>query len=167
VRRTGRAAVKLRRARRNDLDGLEALERESFGSGRLADHLISRASLRRFLASRRNTFIVAEIAERLSGYVLVLYRSNSPLTRMYSIAVAGHARRGGLARMLIAAAEKNAVARGCRAMRLEVRADHGGAIRLYETSGYRRYGRRPRYYGGRVDAILLEKALGKEPRHHS
>jgi [ribosomal protein S18]-alanine N-acetyltransferase len=167
VRPNGRAAVKLRRARRSDLDGLNALERDIFADGHFADHLISRGSFRRFLASHGNTLIVAEIAERLCGYVLVLYRSNSLLARLYSIGVARHAQRGGLARILIAAAEKNAVARGSGAMRLEVRADHRGAIRLYETSGYRRYGCRPRYYGGRVDAVLFEKPLRKEPRQHS
>jgi ribosomal protein S18 acetylase RimI-like enzyme len=69
-----------------------------------------------------------------------------------------------LARRLVAAAEKDAVRRGRTAMRLEVRADHRGTIALYELSGYRRIGRAPGYYGGRIDALRLEKALGKEPR---
>jgi len=49
-------------------------------------------------------------------------------------------------------------------MRLEVRTDDRGTIALYESSGYRRIGRAPGYYDGRVDALRLEKALGKEPR---
>jgi ribosomal protein S18 acetylase RimI-like enzyme len=51
-------------------------------------------------------------------------------------------------------------------MRLEVRADDRGTIALYESSGYRRVGRALGYYGG-VDALRLEKALGKEPRQCS
>jgi ribosomal protein S18 acetylase RimI-like enzyme len=97
---------------------------------------------------------------------LVLYRANSGAARMYSIGVARKFRRRGLAGLLLTAAEKDAVRRGRKAMRLEVRADDRGTIALYESSGYRRVGRAPGYYGGRVDALRLEKALGKEPRRH-
>jgi ribosomal protein S18 acetylase RimI-like enzyme len=159
--------VTLRRGTSGDLNGLDALEREIFAGKLFAGHLISRAGLRRFLRSRGATIIVAEIAARLSGYVLVLYRSNSAFARIYSIGVARQARRRGLARLLVAAAEKDAIAKGRHGMRLEVRADDRGAIGLYETSSYRACGRRPGYYGGRVDAVLLEKPLGKEPPRRS
>jgi ribosomal protein S18 acetylase RimI-like enzyme len=154
---------------------LFALERELFKSQFFAGHLISRASFRRLLASPSATFIVAEagaqigaqvgaqIGAQVGAYVLVLYRANSPAARIYSIGVAAGFRRRGLARSLVAAAEHDAVGRGRKAMRLEVRADDRGTIALYESSGYRRIGRAPGYYGG-VDALRLEKALGKEPR---
>jgi ribosomal protein S18 acetylase RimI-like enzyme len=71
-----------------------------------------------------------------------------------------------VARSLIAAGEKDAVRRACKVMRLEVRADSRGSIALYKASGYRCIGRAPGYYG-RVDALRLEKALDKEPRHRS
>jgi ribosomal protein S18 acetylase RimI-like enzyme len=146
---------------------LFALERELFKSQFFAGHLISRTSFRRLLASPSATFIVAEagaqIGAQVGAYVLVLYRANSPAARVYSIGVAARFRRRGLARSLVAAAEHDAVGRGRKAMRLEVRADDRGTIALYESSGYRRIGRAPGYYGG-VDALRLEKALGKEPR---
>jgi ribosomal protein S18 acetylase RimI-like enzyme len=142
---------------------LFALERELFKSQFFAGHLISRASFRRLLASPSATFIVAEAGAQVGAYVLVLYRANSPAARIYSIGVAAHFRRRGLARSLVAAAEHDAVGRGRKTMRLEVRADDRGTIALYESSGYRRIGRAPGYYGG-VDALRLEKALGKEPR---
>lgn len=158
---------KLRRGRRSDLEALFALERELFKSQFFAGHLISRTSFRRLLASPSATFIVAEagaqIGAQVGAYVLVLYRANSPAARIYSIGVAARFRRRGLARSLVAAAEHDAVGRGRKAMRLEVRADDRGTIALYESSGYRRIGRAPGYYGG-VDALRLEKALGKEPR---
>jgi ribosomal protein S18 acetylase RimI-like enzyme len=156
--------LKLRRGRRGDLDALVALERELFNSQIFAGHLISRASFRRLLASPSATFIVAEAGAQIAGYLLVLYRANSLAARMYSIGVAARFRRRGLARRLVAAAEKDAVRRGRKAMRLEVRADDRGTIALYALSGYRRIGRAPGYYGGRLDALRLEKALGKEPR---
>jgi ribosomal protein S18 acetylase RimI-like enzyme len=158
VRPGGRAAVKLRRARRSDLDGLDALEREIFKSRLFSGHLLSRRSFRRLLASPRATFIVAQ-ADELAGYVLVLYRASSRAARMYSIGVAVKFRHRGLARMLVAAAEKDAIRRLCTAMRLEVRADSRGTIALYESAGYSSIGRAPGYYGGHVDAVLFEKPL--------
>jgi [ribosomal protein S18]-alanine N-acetyltransferase len=165
ARRT--AAVTLRSARRSDLDALVALEREIFNSRLFAGHLISRASFRRLLAAPSTTLVVAEADAQIAGYLLVLYRANSLAARIYSIGVAARFRRRGLARRLVAAAEKAAVRRGRKAIRLEVRADDRGTIALYALSGYRRIGRAPGYYGGRVDALRLEKAVGKEPRQHS
>jgi ribosomal protein S18 acetylase RimI-like enzyme len=165
-----RPDAKLRRGRPRDLDALCALERDVFASDLFAGHLISRASFRRLLKRPSATFIVAEadaklgaqIAAQIVAYVLVLYRANSHAARIYSIGVAARFRRRGLARMLVAAAETDAVRRGSKAMRLEVRADDRGTLALYESSGYRRVGRAPGYYGG-IDALRLEKALGKEP----
>ena len=172
TRHSRSATVKLRRGRRSDLDALVALEHALFDSQFFAGHLIARASFRRLLASPGATFLVAEagkqigaqIGTQVGAYVLVLYRANSGAARIYSIGVAARFRRRGLARSLVAAAEKDAVRRGRKAMRLEVRADDRGIIALYESSGYRRIGRAPGYYDGRVDALRLEKALGKEPR---
>jgi ribosomal protein S18 acetylase RimI-like enzyme len=173
VTRSGRfTAVRLRRGHSRDLDALDALEHDIFASDLFAGHLISRASFRRLLEAPSATFIVTEaeahigarIGARIRAYVLVLYRANSRAARIYSIGVAARFRRRGLARMLVAAAERDAVRRGRKAMRLEVRADDRGTIALYESSGYRRVGRAPGYYDGRVDALHLEKTLGKEPR---
>jgi [ribosomal protein S18]-alanine N-acetyltransferase len=142
---------------------LVALEQELFTNQLFASHLLSRASFRRFLASPGATLIIAQADGRLAGYVLVLYRSNSRLARMYSIGVAAHVRRRGLARTLLAAAQDAAMRRGCRAMRLEVRADDPSAIALYKTSGYHSFGRHTGYYG-RIDALRFEKRLGPAPR---
>jgi ribosomal protein S18 acetylase RimI-like enzyme len=155
-----RSAVKLRRGRRSDLDALDALEREIFRSPLFSGHLLSRASFRRLLASPSATFLIIE-ADELAGYVLVLYRANSPAARIYSLGVAGRFRRRGLARLLVAAAERDALKHDRNALRLEVRADDRGTIALYESTAYRRVGRAPGYYGSRVDALRLEKALVK------
>jgi ribosomal protein S18 acetylase RimI-like enzyme len=160
-----RTAVKLRRGRRSDLDALAALERAIFASHLFAGHIISRASFRRLLVSPRATFILAQpgliqagAQRQLAGYVLVLYRADSGAARIYSIGVAARFRRRGLARMLMRAAERDALARSRKAIRLEVRADDRGTIALYESSGYHSVGRALGYYGG-VDALRLEKAL--------
>ena len=164
-----RAAVKLRRGRRSDLDALVALECEIFASRVFAGHIISRAGFRRLLASPSAAFILAQAGikagakaraqRQLAGYILVLYRADSGAARIYSVGVAAPFRRRGLARMLVQAAEKAAIARRRKAMRLEVRADERGTMALYVSSGYRRVGRVPRYYSGGVDALRLEKTL--------
>lgn len=147
--------AKLRRGRVADLEALTALERRYFTS----DHQISRRSFRHFIASPKSTLIVAELDRQLAGCVLVNYRRGSRLARLYTIAVDREFQRRGIARRLLAAAEQDAIQRGRSVMRLEVRADDTGAITLYETSGYRRFGRRPRYYDGRIDALRFDKAL--------
>ena len=153
-------AAKLRPGHLRDLEALIALEREFF----TPDHQISRRGFRHFIASPKSTLVVAEIDGKVAGCVLVLYRRGSKLARLYTIAVAKQFQGRGLARRLLAAAEHDAKRRGRRTMRLEVRADDGGAITLYETSGYRRFGKRPRYYDGRIDALRFEKTLAPERR---
>jgi [ribosomal protein S18]-alanine N-acetyltransferase len=161
VRKTSHPpAAKFRRGRLSDLDALLAFEREFFGP----DHQISRRGFRRFIASSNCTLIVAEADRQVAGCALVLYRRGSKLARLYTIAIATAFQRRGYARRLLTAAETGAKRRGCRAMRLEVREDDAGAIALYESSGYRPFGRRRRYYDGRIDALRFEKPLAAQSR---
>ncbi len=153
----------LRRGRIGDLDVLVALETQFF----TPDHRISRRGFRHFVASPKSTLVVAEVEGKVVGCALVNYRRGSELARIYTIAVATEFRRRGIARQLLAAAEQSARKRGCRIMRLEVRADDAGAIALYEASGYSRFGKRRGYYDGRIDALRLEKPLAAKPRRHS
>jgi len=147
----------LRRARRTDLDALAAFEREFF----TPDHVISRRGLRHFISSPKSTLIVAEVGGEVAGCALVNYRQGSQRGRLYTISVGRDFQRRGIARALLAAAEKAARRRGCRFMRLEVREDDAGAIALYESSGYALFGRRRRYYDSRIDALRFEKPLGR------
>jgi ribosomal protein S18 acetylase RimI-like enzyme len=156
---TSRSPFKLRRGRVGDLDALVDLERELFAAKIFAGHVMSRASIRRFLKSRRSALIVANVGAHLAGYVLVLYRANSKLARLYSIGIAPQFRRQGLARSLLNAAEKVAAGRHRKAIWLEVRENDPAARTLYESSGYRSLGKRLRYYDDRIDALRFEKPL--------
>jgi ribosomal protein S18 acetylase RimI-like enzyme len=160
-------SAELRPGRPSDAAALDAFEREIFKGRHFTGHVISRASFRRFCVSPSAKLIVAEVGARLAGYVLVLYRSNSCLARMYSIGVAAGLRRRGFARLLLAAAEKDAIDRDREAMRLEVRADDRAALAFYESSGYRCFGRRLGYYGGRIDALCFDKPLVEEPHRRA
>jgi ribosomal protein S18 acetylase RimI-like enzyme len=151
--------MKLRRCRMSDVDALLILERQAFKTGPL-----SRRGLHHFLISPNATFIVAENRGRLAGYVLVRYSSRHAIARVYSIAVHPDFRKAGLGARLLAAADKDAIRRRCRAIRLEVRKYARPAIRLYKRSGYRCFGEYPEYYEDRFSALRFEKLLDPELR---
>ncbi len=146
-----------------DAGALVTLEKTAFTTD-----ILSRRSFRHFLSSRSSTLLVAEDhGGRLLGYVLVLYPPRSRLARLYSIAVLPEASRRGIGSLLLAAAEEAARRRGRCAMRLEVHEHNTRAISRYERSGYRLFGRRPRYYEDHGNALRFEKDLVAEAVRHS
>ena len=147
--------IGVRTARKADLDALIELERRVFATDRL-----SRASLRRLLASKTARVIVAEVGTRLAGAAVVLFRTHATVARLYSLAVAPPMSGKGVAGVMLAAAERAAVARKCRCMRLEVHATNAAAIACYCKSGYRQFGCHAAYYGDGGDALRFEKPLG-------
>jgi ribosomal protein S18 acetylase RimI-like enzyme len=149
------ASVHFRRGRIGDLAALLALERTVFTTD-----ILSRRSLRHFIASPSAILIVAEATGGLAGYVLVLCPPRSKIARLYSIAVAPHAGKRGIGPSLLAAAEMAARRRGRRALRLEVHEHNTRAIARYEKSGYRLFGRHRDYYADHGTALRFEKALG-------
>ncbi len=151
-------AVRLRKAVPADLAALDALEHRVFTT----DHL-SRRSLRHFLGSPTAEVIVAEHDGELAGTAIVLFRPRSSVARLYSIAVAPHKGGRGVGPMLLDAAEAVAVERGCGSIRLEVHETNATAISRYRKSGYREFGRHPRYYEDGGDALRFEKPLAPAP----
>ncbi len=59
--------------------------------------------------------------------------------------VAPYARRLGLARMMVTRVEERARAMGYQVLNLDVRETHSGAIALYESLGFVRWGTHPAY----------------------
>ncbi len=147
--------IRVRTARQADLDALIELEQRVFATDRL-----SRASLRRLLASKTARVIVAEVRSRLAGAAVVLFRAHATVARLYSIAVAPPMSGKGVAAVLLAAAERAAAVRKCRCMRLEVHETNAAAIRCYRKSGYQQFGCHAAYYGDGGDALRFEKPLG-------
>lgn len=146
--------MRVRKAERGDVDALAALEHRVFATDRL-----SRRSLQRFLTSPSADMLVAEHDGGLAGNAIVLFRPRSVIARLYSIAVAPALSGRGVGAMLLAAAEAAALARGCRAIRLEVHVTNQAAISRYRKSGYREFGRIRRYYEDGGDALRFEKRL--------
>jgi ribosomal-protein-alanine N-acetyltransferase len=71
------------------------------------------------------------------------------------IAVRPDWRRRGVGRRLLRALLEEADQRGCREALLEVRADNAAAIAMYEQAGFDVIARRPGYYRGEADALVL------------
>ena len=147
--------LRVRRARRSDLNALINLEQRVFATDRM-----SRASLRRLLAAASARVIVAESGGRLVGAAVVLFRASTVVARLYSIAVVPAMSGKGVAVVLLAVAERAAVSRRCRCLRLEVHENNAAAIARYRKSGYRQFGCHARYYEDGGDALRFEKALG-------
>jgi ribosomal protein S18 acetylase RimI-like enzyme len=146
--------IRVRKAERGDIDALTELEHCVFATDRL-----SRRSLQRFLKSPTAEVIVAQDGARVAGTAIVLFRPRSVIARLYSIAVVPDMGGRGVGAMLLAAAEAATVARGCRAVRLEVHLTNHAAISRYRKSGYREFGRVRGYYEDGGDALRFEKRL--------
>jgi ribosomal protein S18 acetylase RimI-like enzyme len=153
-RRPAHDPIRLRPAARDDLDALADIEQRAFDGD-----IISRRSLRRFLAASSAASMVAEVQGRIAGYALVLFRPTSAAARLYSIAVDPKVRGRGVGPALIAAAEAAALERDCVWLRLEVHENNTHAIARYRKAGFRQFGQRPDYYEDGGAALLMEKRL--------
>jgi ribosomal-protein-alanine N-acetyltransferase len=78
-----------------------------------------------------------------------------------NVATALAARRRGIGRALMEAAEEEGRRRGARLSTLEVRRSNAAAIALYAAMEYRQVGVRQNYYAEeREDALVMVKTLG-------
>jgi [ribosomal protein S18]-alanine N-acetyltransferase len=142
----------IRRATLADLDGLVALE------ARFTGDRLSRRAWRRHLASPRALCLVAASAGGLLGDVLLLRRADSAWWRLYSL-VRAAAAPPGTGRRLLEAGLGAARAAGAAGVRLEVRADNAGAIRLYQDLGFTLFATVDGYYEDGAAALRMALAF--------
>src|ERR1700730_1928634 len=147
---------RIRRAAWPDIDDLMLIDERVFPTDR-----IPRRGFRRFLASPSSALMVARHDGTIAGYALVLFRANSGVARLYSIAVAPHARRRGIGVALLAAVEKDARARRCAVLRLAGHEKNAAALARYRNAGYALFGRHAAYYADRGHALRFEKPLAR------
>lgn len=146
----------LRDARVADIPELLALEAVFPG-----DRLSAR-QMRHHLNAGRNAFRVAEDRSGLLGYALLLLRHGSRRARLYSLVVAPRARGRGIGAQLLQDAETCARQRGRTQLGLEVRADNGAAVALYQRAGYQELSCRSNYYEDGETARRFQRQL-QEP----
>ncbi|WP_372806427.1 GNAT family N-acetyltransferase [Pontiella sp.] len=148
------AGVVCRRVGVNRIDDLLALEEACFECDR-----ISRRNLRNLLRSPSACCLGVFLGKELVGSMVVLFRRNTRSARIYSVAVASAQRGRGIARRLMARAEREARGRGCTRMRLEVRLDNFPAIKLYESLGFASARIIPEFYEDGTHAMVYRKEL--------
>ncbi len=97
-------------------------------------------------------------SEREAGGV-VLARVVADEAEILTLAVDPLVRRQGAGRLLLQAAMDDAWQRGAAAMFLEAASSNAAALALYGSAGFVQVGRRPRYYPGDDDALVLRGLL--------
>jgi len=149
--------VHIRRSKLADLDALWELENSVFATDRM-----SRRSLRRLLASPSAVTMVAQAEGAIIGVAIVLFRANSRVARLYSLAVAAKYTGRGIASALLENAEGIAKWRRCRFLRLEVHEGNHSAIKVYRRAGYHEFGKYDHYYQDHGHALRLEKRISDD-----
>ncbi|CAB1276813.1 GNAT family N-acetyltransferase [Candidatus Nitrosacidococcus tergens] len=142
----------IRQATLSDLDCLIFLEHSCFNSDRL-----SHRQLRYMLTQANGQILVAEQSGAILGYGLLLFKKNSSISRLYSIAVASTARRKRIGEALVRESEIFAQTRGSTALRLEIRVDNHASLRLFHQLGYKKIKELRGYYEDGTDGVRLEK----------
>ena len=150
-------------------DGLQEIQLES---ARIADAAriaeMSRALIERGLAWRwtpraiaarirdpESEVVVARRQRKIVGFAVMQFRFREREAHLLVFAVAPSRRRCGLGRALLAWLEKIARLGGISLIRLELRADNGGARAFYLALGYEEAGRLRGYYQRREDALRM------------
>ena len=151
---TAKSSVSVRCSRPTDLDRLSDLEKQVFAVNRM-----SRRSLRRLLASSSTDVLIAEACAEFAGAAVVLFRANSEIARLYSLAVVPCLTGRGIGSALIAAVEKAAQSRKCRFVRLEVHEKNHGAIVCYRKAGYQQFDRHHEYYEDKGHALRFQQRI--------
>lgn len=154
--------VKIREARLKDLSQLIELENACFDYDQL-----SRRNFHWMIKKAHSLFLVIEYRTKLIGYGLVLINKGTSLARLYSICTLKEFQGQGLASKLIQELEVGASEEDCAYLRLEVKEDNRGAIKLYQKLGYKKFTKKEDYYDDGKAALCFEKrirVLKKKPR---
>lgn len=144
----------IRQATLTDLDAIVKLENKSFATDQL-----SRQNFRHLLKSPTAEIFLAVQQKKLLGNVIVLFRKNSTIARMYSLVVHKAFRKQGIANQLRKKIETSAKKRGCQQMILEVRINNRPAIQFYQKHGYQFFAKYTKFYQDKIDALRMRKAL--------
>lgn len=153
--------TQLRAATAADLDVIDHLEHELFGSDAWSRDLMAAE-----LDAPWTDYLVAlNEAGEVVGYAGVSVPAEGAPADIQTIAVHPAARRLGIGRALLRAVAQAGQQRGATESLLEVRADNPGAQALYVSLGYETIAVRPRYYQpDDVDALVMRAALPLEER---
>ena len=139
-----------------DIAALLSIENASFAGDR-----ISRRSFRHLLGHGNTLTLLDARVGAPRGYLMLLFRANSSVARLYTIATHPDFLGRGVAAALLRRAELAALERGCDRLRLEIRHDNQASLRLFQGRDYRIFGQYAGYYEDGMHAHRLEKPLAR------
>lgn len=147
--------VKIRKARQADLSQLVEVEKDCFNYDQM-----TRRNFLWMIQKAHSILLVLEYQSRIVGYGLVLINSGTSLARLYSICTLKEFQGYGLAsKLLYALEEKAADDEDCVYLRLEVKENNRGAIKLYKKLGYVKFTQKENYYDDGSTALCFEKRI--------
>jgi ribosomal-protein-alanine N-acetyltransferase len=150
--------IQLRTFEARDLPALHQLDQACFAQG----IAYSKAELQYFLNHPSCSCWVAEQPNnKLVGFV-VIERAGLHGRRaghIVTLDVDPAARRHGLGTLLMQTAEEQMKQEGASWMSLEVAENNPAARHFYRNLGFITRGKIPKYYGGTIDAEVMEKAI--------
>jgi len=157
--------VKIRRFVEGDLDQVININRQSLPEN------YSRPFFLHLYERYPNLFLVAELRDRVVGYVLCRIETGFPdlsqfgfLTKkghVVSIAVLKEYRQAGIGTRLMKNIFREMTKYGAKECYLEVRVSNRGAIQMYEKLGFIQRRRSPGYYKDGEDAFVMVKKLSE------
>ena len=142
----------VRRAFISDIPAMAALERQhpfypAWGEKGLASELDNRFAV---------TLIAEEGAETIG---FISFRMLRPELQLNAVVSSSDSLRKGVASALLSKMLEYARKGGCLTVDLEVACDNQPAIGLYTKRGFSVNGRRPGFYNGHTDALLMRLEL--------
>jgi [ribosomal protein S18]-alanine N-acetyltransferase len=150
--------IRLRNCKLQDLVGLHRLDQVCFSR----EIAYSKAELQYFLSHPKCSCWLAEQADnRLAGFVIIerASRNGSPAGHIITLDVDPSQRRHGLGTLLMRTAEEQMRQEGASVMSLEVAENNVAARQFYRGLGFVLRGKIAKYYGGTIDAEVMEKAI--------
>jgi [ribosomal protein S18]-alanine N-acetyltransferase len=122
----------------------------------------SRAELQYFLTHPRCSCWIAEQPDsKLAGFVILerATRNGRPAGHIITLDVDPADRRHGLGTLLMQTAEAQMRQEGAAVISLEVAENNAAARQFYRGLGFVNRGKIAKYYGGSIDAEVMEKAI--------
>lgn len=117
----------------------------------------SEGSIRNSQLDNKNTALVGVLNEEVVGCVFGINVAGE--AEILNLAVKAAHRRKGVGRALVRQLLEGWERQGIHRVFLEVRESNSGAIKLYQSLGFREHGRRKSYYSSPdEDALVLERA---------
>jgi [ribosomal protein S18]-alanine N-acetyltransferase len=150
--------IRLRSFQMRDLAELHLLDQVCFPR----EIAYSRAELQYFLTHPKCSCWIAEQPEdKLAGFVIFerATRHGRPAGHIVTLDVDPDERRRGLGTLLMQTAEEQMKQEGAGVLSLEVAENNAAARQFYRSLGFVTRGRIAKYYGGRVDAEVMEKVI--------